>query len=1070
MRSIISSLLPFTFLALFLSVQSLQAQCGQNNWTLNNDCGDIQAFGGLAPNQPTIFCVGEIVNVENNSSPASEITATYIDWDDGNCESFQGMPSSFSHVYVFPTDTCYNGGQITFMVRMGVEKDCGTDKSFNFITFPVAVRFKPLVIVTASDILTCTGSEIDFTSSVCANGTLQYQWFIEGDTFTSKNVPDYVFDNPGTYNVSLVVTNSCGQGGHTIGVVSSGPASAAASASVNDVCVQDTVVFYNSSANAISQTWNISPGSGWSYVNGTNNHSLEPELVFNSPGAYVVHLAVDGCGDPEWQDTIFVLEPPGLDLPQIPDACDVGPFVYFPDAVISGSMPEVMWEFQGGSPASASGLQPDSVIFSGVGEYVVSASVTVAGCGTVSQSDTFSIINLPTVSLQPVADLCNSDVPIQLVSDPTGDGWSGPGVSKSGMFYPGLVPDSLLNQKVPIVFQTGTGDCLVRDTLFIQVNGQAVDAGPDKEFCLDAGVQAFSASPVGGSWTGTGISADGKFDPLQAGAGPHELVYAVYDPVSDCVSTDTIMATVQALPDAALDALGNLCVGTSIDLGTVFAGSGGSICHWDFGDGSSADICDPEHTYQTIGTYTLSLMVENTAGCRDTAIGMIDIVPPPTAVFTTDQTAGCADLSVNIVNESGMSGALYIWDFGNGQQDTIEQPGFMVFGTGQHDTTYTIVLQATNSCGTATQEEVITVHPRPQVNFGTNFSNGCSPMEVDFNNVSVGEPDFFNWFINGIQVDTGFQLAQQIFYAFNQDSTYFVSLVAGNECGIDTITHPVLVHPNPVSAFFNTDHLSGCQPLTVQLIDYSTNGTNISWNLGDGNLATGDTVVHEYTLPGDYTIYEYANNGCGFDTANVVITVLPQPAVSFAHDAYGCQGDTLQLVNTSVNLAGSIWDFGDGSHDSTHTSPVHVYPNIGFYTITLTGTSVTNACTASVSHTIEVKPLPSPSASVIDSFGCEPFELHTQNTSSGTNFYVWDFGDGSFSTEYSPVHIYEEAGVYTLTMEMTDLFGCQNAWAFAPVNVFPKPTVQFSYDQAELCVTPAVIQLQNQSENADNYL
>ncbi|MEZ4893002.1 MAG: hypothetical protein R2778_08290 [Saprospiraceae bacterium] len=71
--------------------------------------------------------------------------------------------------------------------------------------------------------------------------------------------------------------------------------------------------------------------------------------------------------------------------------------------------------------------------------------------------------------------------------------------------------------------------------------------------------------------------------------------------------------------------------------------------------------------------------------------------------------------------------------------------------------------------------------------------------------------------------------------------------MAGNERGIDTITHPVLVHPNPVSAFFNTDHLSGCQPLTVQLIDYSTNGTNISWNLGDGNLATGDMVVHEYT-------------------------------------------------------------------------------------------------------------------------------------------------------------------------------------------------------------------------------
>ncbi len=1074
MRAIISSFIPWTcalsFLIAIFPTHTLRAQCGNPNWKLNNDCGDIQASGGLAPDQPTIFCAGETVVVENNSSPANEITMTYIDWGDGTCEAFQGLPPNFSHAYVFPNDTCLFGGQITFTVRMGVEKDCGTAKSFNYITFPVAVRFKPLVIITASDLVTCAGSEIDFTSSVCANGVVQYQWIIDGDTITSPNVPGYVFNDPGTYNVSLTVTNTCGQGGTAIDVVSSGPASAGASASATNVCAPDTVVFTNNSTNALGQTWDISPATGWSFVNGTNNLSVEPAVLFTMPGVYTVHLAVDGCGNPEWESVITVLEPPSLNLPAKPDACDNGPLAYVPNATIGGSMPEVSWEFQGGTPATGSGPNPDTVFFNGVGQYIVKVTVTVAGCGTVSQADTFSIISLPSVSLQPVPDQCNSNPPVQLTATPAGNGWSGPGVSPSGLFHPGGIPDSLLQHPVPLVFQTGSGDCIARDTLFVLVNGLAVDAGPDQALCIDAGSVTLSAIPAGGDWAGKGVTAAGVFDPVLAGPGKHALVYSVLDTASACVSTDTLTATVQALPDAVLGQIDDRCVGVAFDLGAIFSGSAGSTCHWDFGDGSSADSCAPIHIYKTVGTYTISLLVENAAGCRDSAVGSVEIVPPPTAVFTTDRTEGCADLTLNIDNKNVMAGAMYVWDYGNGQRDTIDQPGPIVFGTGLHDTTYTIVLQAVNQCGMAALEQVITVHPRPQANFGTDFSSGCSPMEVNFNNVTVGEPDFFNWYINGAAAGSGFQLPQQVFYASDHDSTYSITLVAGNGCGTDTVTHTVLVKPNEVNAFFNTDTLSGCQPLTVHLTDYSTTGTNVSWNLGDGNLVSGDTVIHIYEQPGQYTIQEFANNGCGADTAAVTVTVLPQPVVSFAHAAYGCQGDTLHLNNTSQNLAGSVWDFGDGSRDSTHTSPAHVYAQTGFFTITLTGTSVANACTASSSHTIEVKPLPNPSATVLDSFGCQPFVFHALNTSSGTNFYVWDFGDGAFSTEFSPTHTYESAGAFTVRLEMADLFGCRNTWSYAPVNVFPKPTAQFQYDQADLCTTPAVIQLQNLSLNAGNYL
>jgi len=1074
MHTIIATFNPRAFalaiLALTLAAQTLHAQCGNPTWVLNNDCGDIQAFGGLAPNQPTIFCAGQIVNVDNNSSPAGEITATYIDWDDGICESFPGMPANLSHVYTFPTDTCYNGGLITFTVRMGVEKNCGTGNSFNFITFPVAVRFKPLVIITASDSSACTGSEISFSSAVCANGVVAYQWVIGGDTITSPDVPGYIFDNPGMYNVALTVTNACGQGGTAISITSAGPAAAIAAASANNVCAPDTVFFSNSSVNAASQSWTITPGTGWAFVNGTDSLSAEPAVAFSVPGDYVVRLTVDGCGNPEWQETITVLEAPSLSLAGIPDGCDLQPYVYVPQATIGGSSPDVDWTFQGGTPATGSGPNPGAVTFNGIGQYVVSATVTVAGCGAVTQSDTFLITGRPTISLQPVADLCNSDPPLQLVATPAGNGWSGPGVSAGGLFSPGSLPDSLLNQPFPLFFQVGTGDCLVQDTLMMQVNGQAVLAGTDRSLCLNAARITLGATPAGGTWTGNGVTPVGIFDPASAGIGQHALVYAVMNAAGTCVSTDTVSATVLALPEAALDSIDNLCVGAAFDFSAVYSGVGVSTCRWDFGDGSTSDACLTIHTYPAAGKYTIRLMVENTAGCRDTVISSLNVLPPPTAAFTTDQTAGCADLTVAIANQVGADGAQYVWDFGNGQLDTTDQPDPVVFGTGWYDTTYTIVLRAVSACGTATQEQQITVHPLPQANFGTDFSNGCSPMEVNFSSTTVGEPDFFNWYINGVAAGTGAQLPQQVFYAYAQDSTYVVALVAGNACGQDTITQPVLVKTNSVQAFFNTDNRSGCQPFAVQLIDYSTIGTNISWDLGDGNVATGDTVNHVYVQPGQYPIRAFATNGCGFDTTAVTITVLPRPVVSFEHALFGCQGDTLQLTNTSPNLAGSIWNFGDGTLDSTRTSPGHVYADTGLYTITLIGTSVTHACTASVSHTVEVKPLPTPSAMVLDSFGCQPFVFRALNTSGGTGFYVWNFGDGEFSTQNAPTHTYVHAGAYTVRLEMTDLFGCSNTWAYAPVNVYPKPLAQFRYDKTDLCTTPAVIPFENQSVDADSYV
>jgi gliding motility-associated-like protein len=61
-----------------------------------------------------------------------------------------------------------------------------------------------------------------------------------------------------------------------------------------------------------------------------------------------------------------------------------------------------------------------------------------------------------------------------------------------------------------------------------------------------------------------------------------------------------------------------------------------------------------------------------------------------------------------------------------------------------------------------------------------------------------------------------------------------------------------------------------------------------------------------------------------------------------------------------------------------------------------------------------------------DVVGCAPFEVSFSNFSSGDTF-SWDFGDGSGSTEYEPSHIYEEPGVYSVSLIATDSLSCNIA-------------------------------------------
>ena len=289
----------------------------------------------------------------------------------------------------------------------------------------------------------------------------------------------------------------------------------------------------------------------------------------------------------------------------------------------------------------------------------------------------------------------------------------------------------------------------------------------------------------------------------------------------------------------------------------------GTSSIWDLGDGSGLYYTNTiTHTYNNSGQYNISLIFENQYGCKDTVNSIIEIVQLPDASFALDTIRGCSVLPITFTNLSTFYGSnVYAWNYGNGIFDTIYNPGTIYFNQGPGDSTiYNILLTVSNGCGVATYTDSITVYPIPVPDFGMVYNDSCSPALVSFNNITTGQPQSFEWFINGVSVSIDSILPPSVFIADSTDSTYIITLVASNRCGTDSISKSLTVRPNEVTAFFNTDQIFGCRPLNVTFTSVVAASSIINWDFGDGNTAAGDIVTHTYDTAGIFIIWQYVDN------------------------------------------------------------------------------------------------------------------------------------------------------------------------------------------------------------------
>ncbi len=113
------------------------------------------------------------------------------------------------------------------------------------------------------------------------------------------------------------------------------------------------------------------------------------------------------------------------------------------------------------------------------------------------------------------------------------------------------------------------------------------------------------------------------------------------------------------------------------------------------------------------------------------------------------------------------------------------------------------------------------------------------------------------------------------------------------------------------------------------------------------------------------------------------------------------------------------WDFGDGTN-SYEFEPMHEYAEPGTYNVCLTMVDSMLACTSNFCLEVWVNLLPEDCQAQF-SWEAQEFTVSFTDLSLGTpDTWLWDFGDGTTSSEQNPIHSWNAPGTYQVCLSISN--------------------------------------------------
>jgi len=284
--------------------------------------------------------------------------------------------------------------------------------------------------------------------------------------------------------------------------------------------------------------------------------------------------------------------------------------------------------------------------------------------------------------------------------------------------------------------------------------------------------------------------------------------------------------------------------------------------NWNFGDGNTSVFENPCNTYSMSGTYTVTLIVTNSNGEKDTAANPVTVNPNPVAAFSF--TDGCLNNST-VFTDGSTSATQWYWEFGDMGTSTLQNPTHTYLGWGMYLTT----LIVTGGGCSDTIMDTVTVYPLPVVNFVSDtvcFGDTTSFTDLSF----IPAGSISNWYWNFGDGNTS--SLQNPIHLFSSAGNFIVTLTATSNYGcVSSVMLYAVVYPLPTAAFNYTQSSDTvfCNDLSVGYLPLTYN-----WNFGDGATSTLQDPVHIYPFGNTYNICLYVTSSFGcMDTICHTITI-----------------------------------------------------------------------------------------------------------------------------------------------------------------------------------------------------
>lgn len=483
---------------------------------------------------------------------------------------------------------------------------------------------------------------------------------------------------------------------------------------------------------------------------------------------------------------------------------------------------------------------------------------------------------------------------------------------------------------------------------------------------------------------------------------------------------------------------------------------------WDFGDGGTSTVAEPEYTFSRPGTWQVRLNYTTANGCTGIAFfNAVTIYAKPTANFSSmSGTNICGNTPTVFSNQSTGVYHGVNW-FVNGNSVGAANFSNMVYKF-QDEGKYTIKLIVYNGQCSDTIEKVDYVQVSPPFPQITSVENTCDGTrgEVKINHTSK-QAQSYTWDF-GDGTNTTLTTAHDfINHTYTRTGTYKIVLSTTN--GACTVRDSTIVHvmlKKDVSLTVPPSICVGAAlPYTLGSLqdnpypDYwqynyyfakweyedgtQFNGWNNAWNIVQFPTFSSSISQPDPSKQKIRVILNSVQFNCP-DTSNFapIQIVGPQAALDIVNNNV-CFNTPVTFrdvsVTTGSNIVRRTWDFGDGQvQTSTGTSITHTYPSPGMYYVTLSLLD-DKGCTGSTASYTKYVTIKGPRAAFFAS-GTNvalnttvSFYNNTYNYGDYNTVYNWDFGDGGTSTQYSPSYTFTRAGTYTVKLSVTNaVTGCSS--------------------------------------------